>query len=293
MSGLQELAGMDGALIPEYLVRICGESADRASWLRQLPTTIRHLKEKWSLTLGRPFEADASVSWVAPCVREDESSAVLKIGLPHMEARSEIDGLLFWNGNPTVFLLEADRELNALLLERCLPGTPLRTLPENEQDQVVAGMLKRLWRKPTDGHSFRELAEMIAEWNRETSEELERWPDPELAREGVRIREELAANAPDSVTLATDLHAGNILRAEREPWLVIDPKPFLGDPAYDATQHLLNCKRRLENDPRGTIFRMAELLEIDHERIRLWLFARLASESNGNYHALARKVERA
>ena len=40
----------------------------------------------------------------------------------------------------------------------------------------------------------------------------------------------------------TDLHAGNVVRAEREPWLVIDPKPFVGDPAYDATQHLLNCR---------------------------------------------------
>ena len=284
---------MDEIPIPEYLVRTCAESADRAAWLGQLPATIRHLRHKWSLTLARPFEADASASWVAPCVQEDGSPAVLKIGLPHMEAHSEIDGLLFWNGNPTVSLLESDSGLNAMLLERCLPGTHLRTLPEDEQDQVVAEMLKRLWRRPTGPHPFRELGEMIAEWNRETSEELERWPEPELAKEGIAIRKELAANAPGAVTLATDLHAGNILRAEREPWLVIDPKPFLGDPAYDATQHLLNCKGRLERDPRGTIFRFAELLEIDYQRIRLWVFARLASESDGSNQALARKVEQA
>jgi streptomycin 6-kinase len=48
------------------------------------------------------------------------------------------------------------------------------------------------------------------------------------------------------------LVAGNVLRAAREPWLVIDPKPFIGDPAYDATQHLLNCVERLRADPLGT-----------------------------------------
>jgi streptomycin 6-kinase len=77
--------------------------------------------------------------------------------------------------------------------------------------------------------------------------------------------------------LVTDLHAGNVLRARREPWLAIDPKPFVGDPAYDATQHLLNCEARLRSDPHGTIKRFADLLGVDHERVRLWLFARVAA----------------
>lgn len=289
----QETSEMGGLVIPDYLVRACNDNADLAAWLDQLQTTVDLLKKEWSLTLGYPFEAEVSCSWVAPCVRENGSPAVLKIGIPHMEAQSEIDGLLFWNGNPTVVLLEADREMNALLLERCLPGTPLRTVSEKDQDRVVAELLKRLWRNPPSTHSFRPLTEMISEWNSEALEKLESWPDPELAKEGIRIREELAANATDEVALATDLHAGNILRAEREPWLVIDPKPFRGDPAYDATQHLLNCIRRLEDDPKGTILGFAELLEIDHERVRLWLFARLASESEGGNQPLALKVEQA
>ena len=59
---------------------------------------------------------------MAPCTREDGTPAVLKVGWPHMEARDEIDGLLLWDGDPTVRVLEADRELNAMLLERCEPG---------------------------------------------------------------------------------------------------------------------------------------------------------------------------
>jgi streptomycin 6-kinase len=85
------------------------------------------------------------------------------------------------------------------------------------------------------------------------------------------------------VLLATDLHAGNVLRAQREPWLVIDPKPFVGDPAYDVTQHLLNCDGRLHSDADGTIRRVADLLHLDHERVRLWTFARVAAEPRDDW----------
>ena len=57
--------------------------------------------------------------------------------MPHMEARSEIDGLLFWNGDPTVFVLASDVELNAMLLEYCPPSISLRGRPEYEQDEVI------------------------------------------------------------------------------------------------------------------------------------------------------------
>ena len=69
-----------------------------------------------------------------------------------------------------------------------------------------------------------------------------------------------------------------MLQSEREPWLVIDPKPFVGDRAYDATQHLFNCRQRMAVDPFGTMRRFADLLEVDAERVRLWMFARSAAE---------------
>lgn len=79
--------------------------------------------------------------------------------------------------------------------------------------------------------------------------------------------------------LCTDLHADNVLAAEREPWLVIDPKPHVGDPAYDTLQHLLNCDERLRSDPHRLARHMADLLGLDPDRLILWLFARGALES--------------
>ena len=99
-----------------------------------------------------------------------------------------------------------------------------------------------------------------------------------LVDETIAWVRELAPSQPELVLAHQDLHGGNVLRAEREPWLVIDPKPFLGDPAYDATQHLFNCDERLQSNPLPTIERFARLAGIDAERVRLWIFARAAAE---------------
>jgi streptomycin 6-kinase len=201
-----------------------------------------------------------------------------------------------------------------MLLERCEPGTPLRALPEREQDVVIARLLRRLWRVPPAAHPFRPLSApfrplsaLMQHWSQETLAQVDQWPDPGLVREGLRLFSELPATTPTEVVLATDLHAGNVLRAEREPWLVIDPKPFVGDPAYDATQHLFNCQPRLRADPDGpdgpdsphssdrTIRNLADLLGVDHQRVRLWMFARAAAEPrddwrNPDWSTLARAV---
>jgi streptomycin 6-kinase len=115
----------------------------------------------------------------------------------------------------------------------------------------------------------------------------------ELVKEGLRLLEELSRSSPDDVLLATDLHAGNVLRARRQPWLVIDPKPFVGDRAYDATQHLCNCMERMLTAPGPTIRRFADLLEVDSERVRLWMFARAAAEPRDAWNEDALTLARA
>jgi streptomycin 6-kinase len=256
---------------------------------------VRILERRWGFTAGAPLEqAEMSCAWVAPVVLADGTEAVLKVPMPHMEAEHEAEGLRFWDGDPTVRLLDADAEFGAMLLEGCRPGTALRTLPEPEQDRVIAGLLRRLWRRPATPHPFRPLSVMTDAWGEETLRDAERWQDAGLVREGLRLMHELSRTAAEETLLATDLHAGNVLRAEREPWLVIDPKPFVGDPAYDVTQHLFNCYARLYADPDGTIGRFADLAGVDRERVRLWTFARAAAGPRDgwgdDWTALARAI---
>jgi streptomycin 6-kinase len=280
--------------IPERLATACSGVPERMAWLQQLPGAIHECQNRWELSLGRPWTDDASCSWVAPAIRRNGTRAVLKLGMPHMEAAHEIDGLRFWDGEPTVRLYEADSDLQAMLLERCEPGTSLRDLPDEEADVVIAPLLHRMWRRPPGQHPFRPLSLMLAAWTEETLAAREKWTDPRLVQAGLRLFEELAGGAADDVLLATDLHAANVLRAGRAPWLVIDPKPFVGDRAYDATQHLFNCQARLTAAPRLTIRRFANRLGVDPERVRLWMFARSAAEPRDTWtedsHAIARAL---
>lgn len=263
-------------------------AAERA-WRAQLPRLIEEFAGRWSLRPGPPFAIGGSASWVAPARNSAGELVVLKLGWTHEEALHEADGLRLWNGRGAVRLIEAhvDGPTTALVLEICEPGTPLsRALPEPERDVVVAGLLRRLCTQPAAGHPFRPLALMCDQWatrfeldNTEAIACGKEQIDPGLARAGIALFRELPVTAEHSALLLTDLHHDNVLAAERETWLVIDPKPYVGDPAYDTLQHMLNFPGRLAADAGGFADRMAGLLGLDPLRVRLWLFARCVQES--------------
>jgi streptomycin 6-kinase len=263
--------------IPQQLADAAGEDdhPERLQWLAALPQTVREVATEWQLELGEPYLPGGQCAWVAPARTQDGADRVLKVGWRHREAEHEAEALRFWDGDGAVrcFASRCTEHSTALLLERCIPGVPLkRCLAEPEQDDVVASLLRRLWaRQLSDEHPFRSLD---STWKDEAPS-----TDAGLARAGAEAIRELSRTADRAVLLATDLHAENILAAEREPWLVIDPKPFIGDPAFDPVQHMLNCEQRLATDPDGLAQRMAALCELETDRVRLWLFARCVQES--------------
>jgi streptomycin 6-kinase len=260
-------------------------------WLGQtLPAAVTAACERWSLVAGPPFQPGGETSWVAPVTGPAGDRLVLKVTLPHPEAAGEAAGLAAWAGQGTVRLAgTADFPgATALLIERCQPGTLLRRRPRREQDTIVAGLLRRLWIEPAAGLGVPSLQQMCEYWADRFEQRAAATaatppapasPDLGLARAGIALLRELPANAPRRVLLATDLHAGNVLRAGREPWLVIDPKPHTGDPAYDLLQHMLNCPQRLHRDPAGLAARMAGLAGLDPDRVRRWLFARCVQQA--------------
>jgi len=257
---------------------------NRVEWLGRLPQVVRDFAAKWELTMAEPFDLeDGGAAWVAPATRATGEAVVLKIGVPHMEAEQEIDGLRYWAGDPLVRLLEADDAAGAMLLERCVPGTSLRGQSAPEQDRVIASLLRRMWRPRGPANGFRPLSRLIDFWSAESRSQSAHWPDSALVERGLQIMHELSRPTAGDVLLGTDIHAGNVLRAQREPWLVIDPKPFVGDPAYDATQHLINCADRVIADPRRTIDDVAGLLDVDAKRVHAWLFARAAAEPRDSW----------
>jgi streptomycin 6-kinase len=112
--------------IPDYLQQHILEFGDEGSqWLARLPQHIARLEQEWGFRAGPAFDHGGAVSWVAPVELADGSQAVLKIGLPHEEARFEAQALRFLDGRGAVRLLRASEDGISLLLERCLPGTDL------------------------------------------------------------------------------------------------------------------------------------------------------------------------
>ncbi len=242
------------------------------------------LATRWSLTLGPPFQPGGEVSWVAPARDPAGRDLVLKVGWGHPEARFEGAGLRAWRDRGAVWVHDEHPvgQSIGLLLERARPGTALSTAhAEPEQDEAVAALLRELWHEPPPGHPFRTLVQLCDEWADEFEQDYAAQPsalDPGLARTGMELFRGLARDPQPQLLLATDLHAGNVLAARRRAWLLIDPKPHVGDPAYDVLQHLLNCRDRLSADPGGLADRMAALLDLDRERLRRWLFARCVQE---------------
>ncbi|HYM63048.1 MAG TPA: aminoglycoside phosphotransferase family protein [Gaiellaceae bacterium] len=257
-----------------------------AAWLERLPRLVSECADEWSLRLGAPFEP-ATISLVVPATRPDGSAAVLKLVFPEPESSEEPDALAAWDGRGAVRLLARDEARSALLMERCLPGSQLWEEPDDERaNEIAAGVLRRLWRPAPAEHPFRWLADASAEWGQSIPADWERLGRPferSLVDRALGEIRELAASQPETVILHQDLHGGNLLAAEREPWLAIDPKPLVGERAFDLASLLRDRRGELERDPRPvqTMTRrldlLSEALVIDRERMRGW----------GIVHALA------
>ncbi len=273
---------------------------ERVNWLAALPSRVEQLTARWGLSLGEPFEPGGNCSWVAPGIDRNGREVVLKVAWHHTEALHEAEALAMLGGHGAVevYAFEhlapldpgggpgGDVDTTAMLLERCRPGTELRERPEAEQHVVVTELLSSVWTVdlPSD-HPFRPLSAMADDWVTRAEERLTIDPgrlDGGLASEGLALFRLLARDGATAVLLFTDLHAGNVLSGTRRPWLLIDPKPYVGDPHYDVLQHLLNCNRTLRADPMALLTEVSDLAGLDAERVRQWLFARCVLEMLGD-----------
>ncbi|WP_370949959.1 aminoglycoside phosphotransferase family protein [Amycolatopsis sp. cg5] len=227
--------------------------------------TPADLAERWSLTLGTPYEG-GSCSFTARARRADGTPAVLKISEPHREAAGEATALRLWNGHHAARLYENDGF--ALLIERCEPGTHLTDL------ETGATLLRELWITPPPGTGLEALADVTAEWADLVETRMtEHQPDfdPGLVALGTKLLRELPATATRDVLLHGDFNPGNVLAAHREPWLAIDPKPMTGDPAYDPWPLIEQTEAHTLAD-RFTI--AAATLGENPERLKAWALAR-------------------
>ena len=221
--------------------------------------------------LGEPFAGGVASELVAPAVTADGVDAVLKMQKPHRESDHEAAALELWDGEGAVRLLAHDPEQHALLIERCVPGTPLASAGQAAALDVFVELLPRLW-KPA-GPPFRPLVDEAAWW----AEYLPRqdWSvAPELLDAALEALRDLPGTQGEQVLLHQDLHGENVLAARREPWLAIDPKPLAGEREFGVAPVVRSFE--LGHSKRDVLYRFDRLtaeLGLDRERARGWTIA--------------------
>jgi streptomycin 6-kinase len=250
-------------------------------------TAITRLADRWGLTLGEPFDGGVASLLVAPAVTADGEDAVLKVQKPHRESEHEAAALELWDGDGAVRLLAHDPDEHALLLERCVPGTPLAAAGAEGALDVFVGLLPRLW-KPA-GAPFRPLAEEAAWWVEylpSTWEQAGRQFERRLLDAALDALRELPATQREQVLLHQDLHGENVLAAQREPWLAIDPKPLVGEREFGVAPIVRSFE--LGHSRRDVLYRFDRLtveLALDRERARGWAIGQTIAWSVGSeYH---------
>jgi streptomycin 6-kinase len=240
-------------------------------WLEQVPQLVAECAAEWDLRVAAPYTQGAA-GYVVRVDLSDGTPAVLKLIYPHREAEHEADALEVWNGDGAVRLLAYDAERRAMLLERCEPGTLLAHTDAQTALDVLIALLPRLW-KSVDG-DFRPLDEEAAWWVEELPAEWDRAGRPcsrDVIERVAQLAAELAGAQGAQVLLHQDLHTDNVLSAQREPWLVIDPKPLLGEREFAVApivrDYVLGHSHR---DVRNRLDRLTGALALDRERARGW-----------------------
>lgn len=266
--------------VPELLARSVTTYGGQA-WLSALPDLVASLADDWSLTVGESYEP-GGVTALALRVRcSDGTPAVLKVRYPDDdEPVAEGAALRHFGGHGAVALLAEDEPRTALLLERCDPGTALSDEPDDECARVVATLLGELWSAAPEGDAYERLSVRAARWIE--SIEAAREFDAGLRDEALGVLRDLAVVADeDAVVLHGDLHAANVLRAAREPWLAIDPKGRAGDRTYDCAA-LLRDRATAETVPRPFAI-VREVLGVDAARVRGWALAQAVEGAVWSY----------
>lgn len=249
-----------------------------ARWLDDLPRLAAEVAEEWQLRPdGRPMHGFCSL--VLPVRTPAGRPAVLKLGLPDDDTAQEHLALRHWDGRGVVELLRADPGRRAMLLERLHPED-LHGVDVLEACEIVAGLYARL-HVPAPA-SLVTLPARVGPWLDGLTSLPRDAPLPRrFVEQALAHGRELVADEGSIGTLVHgDLHYANVLAADREPWLVIDPQPLSGDPHYEVAPLLWNrwdevvATGDVRNAVRRRFHTVVDAALLDEDRARAWVVVR-------------------
>lgn len=210
-------------------------------------------------------------------VLQNQRPAVVKVSFPHPDNVAEPDAFAAWGGRGAVLLYERADECFAILLERAGAHT-LAQVRDNNEVVRIAGRLNRRLAIPAPSATLPRLRDRAPDWERELRHDAVDFADAlprHVVHAAVATARELGSDQSE-LMVHGDFHQRNILAGLREPWLAVDPKGYVGDPAYDGGTLLKTRVLALleEDDLDKALLRslevFAEAAELDGERVRRW-----------------------
>jgi streptomycin 6-kinase len=263
--------------LPAAVLAMAGRGPEWIEWVGSLAQMIGTYLTEWGLSAdGTATHGFCSI--VLPVRTPDGAAAVLKISFPDVESEHEHLALRRWGGDGAVRLLRADPRRRALLLERLHPEN-LNGLWDIEACEIVAGLYRRIHVPALP--QLRTLTSRVESWTAALTALPRSAPIPRrLVEQAIALGRDLVSDAASiGSTIHSDLHYENVLAADREPWLVIDPKPMNGDPHYEVAPMLWNRWDELAGNVRDGVrsrfYALVDAAGLDEHRAREWVVVRV------------------
>ena len=253
-------------------------------WLDSLPEITSKIANEHNLSGLTPVN-NMTFNYVASGYQNDKP-IILKMGMNSKALVKEVLCLKAFALASAAEVIAHDN--NMIIMQRAVPGFTLKNhFPDNDMDatKILCEKLKELYKASIpESHNLYHLSELF-----KTLDQKLDIPD-EILSKAKHLRDKLLSTTTEEVLLHGDLHFDNILKngdsesrrssKSEDGWLVIDPKGFIGDPAFEPAAFLCNPIPAVlqENKPRELIENRINIcsaeLGIDAQRITDWLYAK-------------------
>lgn len=258
--------------LPQSFLEMPRWWTEGAEWLAGLPSAVEEQCSRWGLTISGPV-AHGSNAVVMP-VERDGSRFALRMSPPGDEVSDQVRALRWWDGRGTVRLYDADAARGAMLLE--LLGEPLDKQPIREAVEVLGGLMRRLAVDgPKDALSTQELVQASAQKMEGHLTGQTGAVAPPYLLAALDVAPKLS-NSKSTAAVNGDLHSAQVLRGQREDWLIVDPVIYRGDIEFDLARVLWTRLDEMADDAEiRTCFDTAvRAANLDHSYAHDWIVFR-------------------
>ncbi len=266
----------------------CGKRG--VEWLEALPRMINCLEDLWQVAVGEPF-AGIEYNFVAPAIKDNGEEVVIKIHPPWdpIEIFDEAAFLAKREGRGCVRLLAVNHDSRAIMLERILPGRTLTEIFAESKSDAVGPAIEALKSISIPASHTPPTAPTVDGW----FGNFERYRETDFPRryaeKAFEFYRELSPEPGRTLYIHGDFHPGNIVNAEREQFLVIDPKGVVGHIGFEIAAFLNNFYWWQENDPdidrilADALEQFSSAFEIPQTELRKWAYAQMVIGAWWNY----------